>query len=372
MKSYRLFSFIILIALCIQGFTNDGVFYSQGGNLYPKKETTIQLKREVLIFTYLDTAVRVEILFEFYNPGEAKTETVGFVTPPSSGDMPYRDDGLVDGEFKHPQIFDFYAIVNDIMQPWKVFKAKESGFRTDSEGEFYNEYVYYFDAEFQKGTNIIQHSYIYKGSSSVEYKNEFFYRLTTGKMWANGQIDDFELLINIPGQGIYVPWSFQKSMEPAKWDVVGIGRLHDELTDFMGDTVRMGYLQSGMLRFHAMNFKPDFDLHFGMMNFFNMLAFEANDLLSEVDAHLTLSPYYYGYEKSELNDLSDFELMFLRNYIFAQHGYEFRNEELIAIFSMFSWYYPQAWKNDEIDKEFSKEEMQLINDILEIEKSRGQ
>lgn len=370
----KLLSFTLLIALflCMNVHANDGVFYSQGGNLYPKKETTIQLKREVLMFTYLDTAVRVDILFEFYNPGEIKTETVGFVTPPPSGDLSFDSDDMVDWNLQHPQIFDFYAIVNDVMQPWKVFKAKESGFRTDCDGEFYSEYVYYFDAEFQKGTNIIQHSYIYKGSSSVEYKNEFFYRLTTGKMWANGQIDDFELLINIPGQGVYVPWSFQESMEPAQWDVVGIGRLRNEFTDFMGDTVRLGYLENGMFRFHANNFKPDFDLHFGVMNFLNMMAFEANDLMSEVDPYLTLFPYYFGYEKTDLTDLSDFELMFLRNYIFAQHGYEFRNEELYAIFSMFSWYYPQGWKNEEIEKEFSKAELQLLNDILEIEKSRGE
>jgi hypothetical protein len=372
MKSFKLIAILFLIAFCFQSFANDGVFYSEGGNLYPKKETTIQLKREVLMFTFLDTAVRVDILFEFYNPGSAKTETVGFVTPPPSGDLAFDSDDMEDWSLRHPQIFEFYAIVNDVMQPWSVYKAKESGFRTDHFEEFFNEYVYYFDAEFQKGSNIIQHSYIYKGSSSVEYKNEFFYRLTTGKMWANGQIDDFELLINIPGQGIYVPWSFQESMKPAAWEVVGIGRLRDELTDFMGDTVRMGYLQSGMLRFHALNFKPDYDLHFGMMNFFNMFAFEANDLFENVDPHLTLSPYFYDYEKDDLKDLSSFELMFLRNFIYALHGYEFRNEELFAIFSEFSWYYPQSWLNDKIDNLLSEKEKQLINDVLEIEKSRGE
>ncbi|MBN2729993.1 MAG: YARHG domain-containing protein [Bacteroidales bacterium] len=364
---------LILILVLLSSFNlsaNDGVFYSQGGNLYPKKETTIQLKREVLIFTYLDTAVRVDIFFEFYNPGNVKTETVGFVSPPPSGDLPFDSDDMVDYNLKHPQIFEFYAIVNDIMQPWKVFKASESGFRTDNNSKFFHEYVYYFDAEFQKGTNIIQHSYIYKGSSSVEYKNEFFYRLTTGKMWANGQIDDFELLINMPGQGIYVPWSFQKSMEPAKWDVVGIGRLHDELTDFMGDTVRVGYLKNGMLRFRANNFKPDFDLHFGIMHYFNMLAFEANDLISDIDPHLVVFPYYFDYDYADLEEFTDFELMFLRNFIYAIHGYEFRNEELYAIFSMFSWYYPQGWKNETIDDELSPKEKQLINDIVKIEKSR--
>lgn len=372
MKSIKLISFVILVALYLQGFANDGVFYSQGGNLYPKKETTIQLKREVLSFTYLDTAIRVDIYFEFYNPGEPRTETVGFVSPPSSGDMPYRDDGLVDGEFRHPQMFDFYAIVNDEMQAWQVYKAKESGFRSDHDGEFYNEYIYHFDAHFKKGKNIIQHSYIYKGSSSVEVVNSFYYRITTGKMWANGQIDDFELLINMPALSLYVPWTFYESGKPANWEIVGIGRMKENFTDFMGDTVRIGHLQSGMLRLHETNFKPDFDLHFGILRFFNMLAFEANDLMLEVDPHLTLSPYFYDYEKDDLKDLSSFELMFLRNFIYALHGYEFRNEELFAIFSEFSWYYPQPWLNDKIDDLLSEKEKQLINDVLEIEKSRGE
>ena len=82
--------------------------------------------------------------------------------------------------------------------------------------------------------------------------------------------------------------------------------------------------------------------------------------------------YYYEHKKEELNDLSDFELMFLRNYVYALHGYEFQNEELFAIFSMFSWYYPQGWKNETIDDELSEKEKQLINDILELEKSRGE
>ena len=64
--------------------------------------------------------------------------------------------------------------------------------------------------------------------------------------------------------------------------------------------------------------------------------------------------------------------MFLRNFIYALHGYEFRNEELFAIFSEFSWYYPQSWLNDKIDDLLSEKEKQLINDVLEIEKSRGE
>lgn len=370
MKFQKTILSVIVIVLSISVFANDGVFYSQGGNLYPKKETTIQLKREILKFTFLDTAIRVDVFFEFYNPGQEKTETVGFVTPPPSGDIGYTDNDMFDYDLKHPQIFEFYAIVNGEMQPWKVYKASESGFRKDENSYFERDYIYYFDATFVHGKNTIQHSYIYKGASSVELRNVFFYRITTAKMWANGQIDDFELLIDMPALSLYLPWSFKKSGEPANWEVIGIGKLKSEYTDFMGDTVRLGYLQSGMIRLHEKNFKPDFDLHFGILQYFNMLAFEAEDLMSDIDIHFVLYPYFYDYEYDDLEILNEFELYLLRNFVYAMHGYAFQHEESLAIFSMFSWYYPRPWLNDDIENLFSDKEKKLIKDILEIEKNR--
>lgn len=372
MKFLKFFFLVIISVLSISVFANDGVFYSQGGNLYPKKETTIQLKREILKFTFLDTAIRVDVFFEFYNPGQKKTETVGFVTPPSAGDIGYTDidNDMFDYELKHPQIFDFYAIVNGAMQPWKVYKASESGFRKDGDSYFEYDYIYHFNATFKPGKNTIQHSYIYKGSSSVEVRNAFFYRITTAKMWANGQIDDFELLIEMPALSLYLPWTFKESGEAANWEVIGIGKLKDGWTDFLGDTVRLGYLKSGMIRLHEKNFKPDFDLHFGILQYFNILAFEAPDIMSEVDIHFVSYPYFYDYEIDDLELLNEFELYFLRNFIYAMHGYAFQHEESLAIFSLFSWYYPRPWLNDNIDDLLSDKEKKLIEDILEIEKTK--
>ena len=48
----------------------------------------------------------------------------------------------------------------------------------------------------------------------------------------------------------------------------------------------------------------------------------------------------YSFTKSDLASLSPTELSYLRNHIYAVHGYVFKSQELNDYFSQFSWYHP--------------------------------
>jgi len=183
-----------LIALCIlfiqQAHADDGVFYATGNTLIPLKETTIRLKKEILNLERNDNWLQVDIYFEFFNPGDEKELTVGFVTPPAQGD-------ITEEEAKHPQIEDFMVMAGDRLLPYKIARMQETGFKVASKIADGYDFVYYFTIKFGKGITVIRHSYLYKGSGSVDINQGFEYRLTTGTTWANSAIDDFELNIDM-------------------------------------------------------------------------------------------------------------------------------------------------------------------------------
>lgn len=48
----------------------------------------------------------------------------------------------------------------------------------------------------------------------------------------------------------------------------------------------------------------------------------------------------YSFTENDLSSLSPKELSYLRNHIYAVHGYVFKSQELTDYFSQFSWYLP--------------------------------
>ena len=58
---------------------NDGVFYVNGNQIVPLRETDIAVTKEVLTITIgNDEFARVDVQYEFTNRGKAKTIDVGF------------------------------------------------------------------------------------------------------------------------------------------------------------------------------------------------------------------------------------------------------------------------------------------------------
>ena len=343
---------------------NDGVFYAYGMTLRPKSDTKIELKKEILMLKKTGNYMRVYIYFEFYNPGNPITETVGFVTPPPSGDV--SNDST-----NHPQIFDFQVQLNDSLLPYNICRMETSGFKLSNPPDFYkNEFVYHFNVPFIKGTTIIKHSYLYRGGNSVDEANSFLYRLTTGATWANKQIDDFELNIDM-GEDVYfhVPHSFLANKKSAPWTIVGTGRLAQHAQNIFEQDIRMVYIKNGYISLKATDFTPETDLYFGIYHPYIWL-----DLMDEKRNSEGIPDFlrYYDFENynpDDLEVLTNEELRFIRNFIYAKKGYRFNNPDLLALFSRFSWYIPDPNLTDPTPL-LTVAEKQLMEDIISIENKR--
>ena len=88
-----------LIALLASA--NDGVYYVNGNQIVPLKETDIAVTKEVLTITMgNDKFARVDVQYEFTNRGKAKTIDVGFE---AQGPYDPGDDSGINKAGKHPE-----------------------------------------------------------------------------------------------------------------------------------------------------------------------------------------------------------------------------------------------------------------------------
>ncbi|RPI16389.1 MAG: hypothetical protein EHM58_12025 [Ignavibacteriae bacterium] len=257
-------SYVLLFFILFTGISsaNDGSFYASGGNLYPMEETSIELKKEILTLKKVqDNWISVDVYFEFYNPGDKRILTVGFVTPSANGDVDFETS-------EHPQIKDFTVILNDASLPFKINKTIDSSSKSINFDQYTYNFIYYFDAEFKNGMNIIKHSYLFRGSTGVE-GTSYDYHLQTGTSWANGEIEDFELNIDL-GPGIhYLPATFHSKNDSVDWKIIGTGKFYPKLRTYYGwefDEVRWDRIveiQSGYVSYMTKNFQPYHDLKVG-------------------------------------------------------------------------------------------------------------
>ena len=114
--------------------------------------------------------------------------------------------------------------------------------------------VYHFKAKFKKGKNIVKHTYRYKLSRGVCYYYDFNYVLTAANRWANKQIDDFTLILDM---GDFQTASIRKTFfkNTNEWTFNGIGKTTEnpDYTNF--------YIQQGILTFERKNFAPKNELY---------------------------------------------------------------------------------------------------------------
>lgn len=380
-----------LIIFCsvfsFQIFANDGVFYAEGNTLMPMQETQVQLKKEILKFYVVDhNFAKVDVYFEFYNPSATKTVTVGFVTPPAEGDV-------TDEAAKTQFISNFTVNVNGKVIPYKIKRLKETTFKLETNEEESSKddyFVYYFPVTFKKGLNIIRHTYRYRGGESVELDRDFDYQITTGKTWANKQIDDFELQIHLDNGIFAVPARFIKpdvdpalgmDKELADWKIVGDGAMETSSRKWFNvdasQYVRMVHLNRGYLSFKAKNFKPDYDISFGEYNWaagwadiwcnYGQECVEAESL-EKVTRYFSLSPYG-EFESIDFDEFTAKDFKYLRNYFYAVRGIDFKDEQLRKFYSQFFWYKPDKTLRVESIK-LSKAEDKFLKQLKIIENKR--
>jgi hypothetical protein len=357
MKAIALFYCCICLCL-LQVAANDGVYLSSGGMIYPTKETKISIEKEMLSFTVRDAVCDVNIYFEFNNPESTnRTLLVGFQAPTPQGDIP-------DVDLNKNLISNFIIMSSGSIIPYEEKYADctdcplqdPSAYKSEDGGGLF---IYLFEITFKPGKNIIQHSYSFPASSSIEMDQMYDYVISTGGKWAGGVIKELYIQFNLGDNTyFYVDDVFPKS---AQWNIVGTGLVTDTYVKLYNDiNSRMIRIISGHLEISINNFTPQSEIAFGIINSNSFICtpLNYNEIIDDqvvVISQLPLSPEY------TLD-----ELKLLRNTVYAQHGYLFQNEKLLQYFEQFDWYIPNP-NLPLSDIILSVEELQYVNAIIEQE-----
>lgn len=379
---------LLFYGLCLLAFlpvmpvrANDGVYYTRGSQLVPLTETDISVRKEVLTISIMDNGfARVDVYYEFWNPGkEVKRVLMGFEADPS-----YNDDYKFYPSGVHPHIKDFTVEMNgrklsygnaacvapdtrvgvhgleriDTSKRYYVFDNNmlyEEGFNAEI-GDNYKKgiafaYVYYFNADFQPGLNRVHHTYIYRMSRTVGMPYIVEYKLSPAARWANGQIDDFTLVIRADGtaKNFFIYDSVFPGAEFRFVEGMGKVRRHK----LYSDPAYEFSLRDGAVTLHLQNFKPEkeltitgagMDCCYGDGGTFNVAA--AYDRSRPV---VLFDEEWFGDMKAVPTD-GTFRKRVLRNLPYAHRGHVFKDARLRKFFESLWWYMPDpAYKDSTAD-----------------------
>ncbi|MDU1891077.1 MAG: YARHG domain-containing protein [Dysgonomonas sp.] len=268
---------LYLLFLPLSLLADNGTFYMSGSHLVPATETDISLNKEVLAIKRINNnQVKVTVYYEFFNPSNAKMLTVGFEAP-----SPIRgQNGVSPSKDHHPYIADFSIEMNNYRLSHKItltpdglpFKNSRANSLTDDEAFALEKkrsgfnYLYYINANFQKGLNKVMHTYTFQLSKDIHHYYAFKYNMSSAMQWANKQIDDFTLAIDMGEyQDFFIPnVSFSSSVKP---NLIGVGRIIDKTTIIIGSDDYSGYndrtrfiIKNGHIEYNISSFHPKEEL----------------------------------------------------------------------------------------------------------------
>ncbi len=343
-----------LLLRCVISNANDGSFRVRGNQLIPMYETDISVKKEILTIRRINSRqAEVDVYYEFFNPKENKELEVGFEALSPQGDV---DTKPVNGE--HPYIDQFTVTMNDVAIPYKVSIVNDSlyykngKYKSMKPDEILKEldesemdigffYVYHFRALFKKGLNIIRHKYVVDLSSSVLENYSFDYVLTAAGRWANKQIDDFTLQIDMGNfQDLTIESTFFKNN--GEWKLSGRGKQIEriEKRDKGNNDDAEFFIQNGILTFEKKNFKPVGELY---MRSYNNYFFDANHAYpsdNRFNYKRDLLPFSIDSQDQIDTPANELSKTILKNLPFARRGYVFKSPELKAYYEKLNWYNP--------------------------------
>ena len=402
MKKFIFIAFYCLSA--IFATANDGVFYASGNQLIPITETDISVKKEVLTLNRVGDHIEVTVYYEFFNPVGEKELLVGFEakSPYNSSLDPFKVFP------RHPHIRNFKVAMNGEPLTYDIANVEDGRYVNEkyqfsqyySNGRFINwtpqqiedtlaawgdppglpiDYVYHFKAKFRPGLNIIYHTYDFDLSFSIGEEYYFPYVLTAANRWANHQIDDFLLLVNMGDRESFSidPDFFQS---PDEWRFLGKGKATAYGSPYPTERdVPVFHVQEGSLSFRKANFHPEGELYLRKSNTINYTFGDPDDAPSFTE---TLAKQYYFYSdllaalRHEItNSLiipsdTDYEYNYdtlvtpeqrriLKNLPFAYRGYIFKDKALRDYFESTDWYLPNPEYDGNMDV-FSAEERKWV------------
>ena len=351
------YSFIpfLLLLLSICSLANDGAFRASGNQLIPMYETDISVKKEILTIRRInEKQARVEVYYEFFNPKEAKILEVGFEAVSPSGDV----DHYPTKDGHQPYIRQFTVTLNEASIPYKVaivhdklyyragqYKAISLAQANKESEEDYVDffYVYHFRASFRQGLNIIRHSYIVDLSNSVGEHYSLDYILTAARRWANRQIDNFTLQIDMGEfQDLSIEPTFFKNVSEWKTDST-IKSMDVKTGDKDQPDMSRFFIRKGAIVFTKLNFKPKGELE---MHSFNSYYYRSADRPEgggspeQFDSRTTRLPFSIDDQDGIYPPVDELSKKILHNLPFARRGYVFKSPEIAAYYTKQPWYLP--------------------------------
>lgn len=365
MKGFLFTVFILLQSTIL--FANDGAYFMSGNQLIPIKETSVQVRKEILSLKRVQNDfLEVTVDYTFFNPEKnSKTILVGFEAFSPSGDADFFPKNG-----QHPYMNDFTVNLNQKILPFEISYVStedakkelslndiETNIKEFDYAEFY--YVYHFNATFQPGENHLVHTYKFRLSGSVDYLYNFEYILTAANRWANNKIDDFTLTIDMGDyQDFYINPTFFKSVN--EWTVDGIGEKVDsfmkEYRHSNGENAAAFFVQKGTVQFKKKNFHPK-----GELFLFNPRYLAYQEPFS-LDKYLPLSTDSDAYFEEATDENA---LKILQNLPYARRGYIFSNSVLKSYYEKMPWYIPNK---DYVPKpeELQESEAKWLADLKKI------
>ena len=387
--------FLIFCAAVWQLNANDGAFYAAGNQLIPINETDIRVQKEILTINRVGRHLEVTVYYEFFNPVGEKDLLVGFEAPsPYNGEyfknfpeQPYMHDFKVvmNGKDLPYEIAHVYHLVaayganyyfsdnqeqknKDFITPDYFQKGKIQSLTPNqckdtvenSEGmtcPFH--YVYHFKAHFNKGLNIIQHTYKYELSIRIGDEYWFDYILTAANRWANHQIDDFTLNINMGDcESFTIAPTFFKDND--NWTITGVGKKN--YTSLDGDIQPLSFfhIQKGGISFHQQNFHPKGELSIRKPMVVHWLWQQKKYASAKASQWMKAFQWeYIQLDTAAINRLLEgfsdnitftkAQKQILKQFPLVYHGYVFPDKKLQKYLSKASWYIPDpAYNPDSI------------------------
>lgn len=352
----------VLVAMPAAVSANDGVFYASGNQLIPWRNHTIRVHKEILTISLLnDQEAKVDVYYEFLNPEEATSLTVGFeaIPPEIFGESQYLTN-------EHPYMHDFTVEVNGVRVPHQsALVANDScvqsgeGLKVLDAGRYEPDeansgsclllkntdllvditYVYFFYAQFKKGINRVHHTYTYRMSESQTAHYGLNYKLSPALRWANAQIDDFTLRIKVQGQGLHF-FLEQASVKPLNAPTIvrddgGDGKMRSRTVRKNGEQepVWEFSLRDATIEFQGQNYRPEAELYLYASDFSESGDENQSDFYSPSYEWLT------GKQRTGLENLA---LQHLKE---AEQGKTFKNRKLQSFFNARWWYMPRTSKS---------------------------
>lgn len=351
------FFLFLSVSLADLALANDSSYFATGNQLIPIQETDISVKKEVLTLQRIkDNKVRITVDYVFHNPNAEKTLLMGFEADSPGGD--------VDGEPKqgrHPYIENFSVSLNQKLIAHKVSimpisqeeerkplytlkdLQKKSVIPTiDDVNQAQLFYVYHFPATFPPGETKVKHVYDYAISGAVFTTTSIDYLLTPALRWANKQIDDFTLIIDLGEFQQYhiAPHFFQ---DLSSWTSQGRVKIAMEnvRNEMSGESSLMMtvWQHQGSVTFHAKNFRPQ-----GELSIFTNRFMHQDEIIDAKSLKLSLEELPWLEDKTLKNN---FTRKVLENFPYARRGHVFQNQQLKAFFENQPWYMPDP-KNPNI------------------------